>query len=250
MNNRYLDEDDGGCFSATHNHRRPPKVSSTPHSNTVGTFATPFTAVQKCTAPLSWKTFFYSWRDNFVIYSCLLLKFWKLWRCRKMIWRCRKKQSKNLLLQRVGLGLGHRRLFFFFFFSSTPFTRTKFEMKRDTLLFSFLYFLTNWLRNLSKFYFSFFQIPPMLKTLKVLSEEESFTSSSLLKMKYKRNFLKNYFFKTKHYVKQILGWVLYIKNSVDKRHFTNILFNLYDLLEKAGNYFSVKKKTISNWSSN
>jgi len=37
MNNRYLDEDDDGCFLATHNHRRPPKVPSTPHSNTVET---------------------------------------------------------------------------------------------------------------------------------------------------------------------------------------------------------------------
>ena len=84
MNNRYLDDDNSACFSTTHYDRRRPKCLQppTPTPSEYPTTATPSIAVQNFTAPLPWKTFFYSSRNNFVNW-CLLLEFWKLWRCKK-----------------------------------------------------------------------------------------------------------------------------------------------------------------------
>ena len=99
-NTRYLDDDDGGCFSATHNHRRPPKMPSTLHSNIVGTSHYHCDTFHQCSEMhrnLPWKPFVYSSRVKIVISSCLIWEFWKVWRCRKMIWRCRKKQSTLLV---------------------------------------------------------------------------------------------------------------------------------------------------------
>ena len=79
LDTKYLDDDDSRYFLATHSDRRPPKAPSIRHSSTVGTshhcHNFHLRSELHCTAPLPFKILVYISRDNFVIYSYLLLEF-------------------------------------------------------------------------------------------------------------------------------------------------------------------------------